>query len=84
LAEGLQLTIMLADTLCEGAAIVSKMGSRAGQSASGGMCSGAFWWKLLAGHLVRRCPKDLRAPLTGLTSCVREPTNASRERMIAR
>src|SRR5215203_575737 len=29
------------------------------------------------------CPKDLTAPLTWLTSCVRQPTNASRERMIA-
>ncbi len=63
--------------------IVSKMGPRAGHSASG-MCSGALLWKLLAGYLGKRAPKDLTAPLTWLTSCVREPTNASRERMSAR
>ncbi len=63
--------------------IVSKMGPRAGHSASG-MCSAAFLWKLTAGHLGRRAPKDFTAPLTWLTSCVREPTNASRERMMAR
>ena len=40
--------------------ICSRMGSRAGQSASG-MCSEALLWKLLAGHLGKRAPKDLTA-----------------------
>jgi hypothetical protein len=26
------------------------------------MCSAAFLWKLLAGHLGKRAPKDLTAP----------------------
>jgi hypothetical protein len=26
------------------------------------MCSGALLWKLLAGHLGKRAPKDLTAP----------------------
>src|SRR5215218_4651198 len=60
--------------------ICSRMGSRAGPSASG-MCSAARLWKLLAGHLGRRAPKDLTAPRTWFTSCVRLPTNASRERI---
>src|SRR5918994_1576760 len=63
--------------------ICSRMGSRAGQSASG-TCSLALLWKLLAGHLGKRAPKDLTAPLTWLTSCVRLATKACRERMIAR
>jgi hypothetical protein len=41
--------------------ICSKMGPRAGMSASG-MCPGAFLWKVLAGHLGRRAPKDLTVP----------------------
>jgi hypothetical protein len=42
-------------------AICSKTGSRAGRRASG-MCWGALLWKLLAGHLGKRAPKDLTAP----------------------
>src|SRR5215203_3037057 len=56
--------------------ICSRMGPRAGKSASG-MCSEALLWKVLAGHLGRRAPKDLTAPRTWLTSCVRQPTNAA-------
>jgi hypothetical protein len=63
-------------------AICSRMGSRAGKSASG-MCSAAFLWKDLAGHLGKRWPKDLTAPLTWLTSCVRQPTKACLERRMA-
>ena len=48
-----------------------------------GMCSAALLWKLLAGHLGKRAPKDLTAPRTWFTSCVRQPTNACRERMMA-
>src|SRR5688500_2085103 len=44
--------------------ICSRIGPRAGKSASG-MCSGAlFLWRLLAGHLGKRAPKDLTAPRT--------------------
>src|SRR5215211_8196056 len=43
--------------------ICSKMGPRAGMSASG-MCSAALLWKLLAGHLGNLPPKDLTAPRT--------------------
>ena len=43
-------------------AICSKRGSSAGRKASG-MCSWALLRKLLAGHLGRRAPKDLTAPL---------------------
>jgi hypothetical protein len=64
LADRLQLSVVLTDALCEGAYLCSRMGSRAGWSASG-MCSGAlFLWKLLAGHLGKRAPKDLTAPRT--------------------
>src|ERR671910_2387580 len=62
--------------------ICSRMDPRAGKSASG-MCSEALLWKLLAGHLGRRAPKDLTAPRTWLTSCVRQPINACRERIKA-
>jgi hypothetical protein len=48
-----------------------------------GMCSEALLWKLLVGHLGKLALKDLTAPLTRLTSCVRLLTNASRERMRA-
>jgi hypothetical protein len=41
--------------------ICSRMGPKAGKSASG-MCSGALLCKLLAGHLGRRAPKDFTAP----------------------
>jgi hypothetical protein len=63
--------------------MVSKMGPRAGQSASG-MCSAAFLWKLTVGHLGNLDPKDLPTPLTWLMNCVRAPTSACRERMSAR
>ena len=64
-------------------AICSKTGARAGRSASG-MCSEALLWKLLAGHLGKRCPEGLDRSLgTWFTSCVRHPTNASRERIKA-
>src|SRR5215207_203688 len=43
--------------------ICLRMGPKAGQSASG-MCSTAFLWKLLAGHLGDLAPNDLAAPLT--------------------
>jgi hypothetical protein len=62
LADGFQLAIILPDALCQ-RAIVSRIGPRAGQSASG-MCAAALLWKLLAGHLGKRAPKDLTAPLT--------------------
>src|SRR5829696_7570780 len=55
--------------------ICSRMGPRAGKSASG-MCSGALLWKLLAGHFGRRAPKDLTAPRTWFTSWVRLLTSA--------
>jgi hypothetical protein len=56
----------------------------AGKSASG-ICSDAlFLWKLRAGHLGKRWPKDLTAPLTWLTNWVRALTNTSRERIKAR
>src|SRR5215207_11677012 len=61
----------------------SKTGSRADRRAAG-MCSGALLWKLLAGHLGKRAPKDLTAPRTWFTSCVRVLTSASRERIMAR
>ena len=48
------------------------------------MCSGALLWKLLAGHLGKRAPKDLTAPRTWLTSCVRHPISACLERIKAR
>ena len=41
--------------------ICSKMGPKAGRSASG-MCSEALLWKLLAGHLGRRAPRFDRSP----------------------
>ena len=46
---------------CVSEPIVSRMGPRAGRSASG-MCAAALLWKLTAGHLGRRAPKDLTAP----------------------
>jgi hypothetical protein len=50
------------DALSERAYLCSKMGSRAGRSASG-MCSEALLWKLLAEHLgKKRAPKDLTVP----------------------
>src|SRR5215216_3957339 len=58
------------------------MGSKAGRSASG-MCAAALLWKDLAGHLGKRAPKDLTAPLTWLTSCVRHPIITWRERTMA-
>ena len=63
LADRLQLSVVLADALGERAYLCSRMGSRAGRSASG-MCSEALLWKLLAGHLGNRAPKDLTAPRT--------------------
>jgi hypothetical protein len=62
--------------------ICSKMGPRAAKSASG-MCAAAFLWKLTAGHLGNLAPKDLTVPRTWFTSCVRQPTSAWRERMMA-
>jgi hypothetical protein len=62
--------------------ICSRMGSRAGMSAPG-MCSGALLWKLLAGHLGKRPPKDLTVPRTWLTSWVRLATSACLERIRA-
>ena len=59
--DGLQLAVVLANALGERAYLCSRMGPKAGQSASG-MCSGALLWKLLAGHLGRRHPKALTAP----------------------
>ena len=59
--------------------IVSRRDPRAGKSASG-MCSGA---KLTAGHSGKLPPKDLTAPRTWFTSCVRQLTSASRERTMA-
>jgi hypothetical protein len=61
--ERLQLAIVFADALGKRADLCSKMGPRAARSASG-MCSGALLWKLLAGHLGKRAPKDLTAPRT--------------------
>jgi hypothetical protein len=83
LADGLQLTIILADTLRQRADRLQD-GPKGRPQRLRGMCSGALLWKLLAGHLGNLAPKDLTAPRTWLTSCVREPTNASRERMSAR
>ena len=80
--DRLQLPLVVSDALCERAYLCSKTGSRAGKSASG-MCSAALLWKLLAGHLGKRAPKDLTAPRTWLTSCVRQLTNACRERIKA-
>ena len=80
--DGLQLAVVLANALGERAYLCSRMGPKAGQSASG-MCSEALLWKLLAGHLGKRAPKDLTAPLTWFTSCVRAPTSVSRERIKA-
>jgi hypothetical protein len=77
-----QLAIVVADTLCLKEPIVSRIGPRAGQSASG-MCSAAFLWKLDAGPLGNLPPKDLTVPLTWFTSCVRALTSASREWMSA-
>jgi hypothetical protein len=57
----LQLALVVANTLCQGAYLCSKMGPKASRSASG-MCSGALLWKLLAGHLGNLPPKDLTAP----------------------
>src|SRR5215210_1608057 len=62
--------------------ICSKRDSSASRSASG-TCSLALLWKLLAGHLGKRAPKDLTAPRTWFTSCVRQSTNACLERMMA-
>jgi hypothetical protein len=58
--------------------------TRAGLSASG-MCSAALLLcKLLAGHLGKRAPKDLSAPLTWFTSCLRLLTSACRQRIQTR
>jgi hypothetical protein len=57
----LQLALVVANTLCQGAYLCSKMGPKASRSASG-MSSGALLWKLLAGHLGNLPPKDLTAP----------------------
>jgi hypothetical protein len=54
-SDGFQLALIVADTLCQRAYFCSRMGSKAGMSASG-MCSEALLWKLLAGHLGRRAP----------------------------
>jgi hypothetical protein len=48
-----------------------------------GMCSEALLWKLTAGHLGNLPPKDFTAPRTWFTNCVRQLTNACRERMMA-
>jgi hypothetical protein len=78
----LQLALVVADALCERAYLCSKMGPRAGKSASG-MCSAALLWKLLAGHLGNLPPNDLTAPLRWFTSCVRQLTSACLERIKA-
>jgi hypothetical protein len=62
-ADCLQLSVVLADALGERAYLCSRMGPKAGKSASG-MCAAALLWKLLAGHLGRRAPKDLSVPRT--------------------
>ena len=48
--DPLQQPLVLADALGERSDLCSRMGPRAGKSASG-MCEGAFLWKVLAGHL---------------------------------
>jgi hypothetical protein len=53
LGDLLQLAIVVADALGKRAYLCSRMGPRAGRSASG-MCSAALLWKLLAGHLGKR------------------------------
>jgi hypothetical protein len=61
--DRLQLVFVISDALRKRAYLCSKMGPRAGQSASG-KCSAAFLWKLLAGHLGNLPPKDFTAPRT--------------------
>ena len=46
---------------CVNKPVCSKMGSRAGKSASG-MCSGALLWKLTAGHLGKRATEGFDRP----------------------
>jgi hypothetical protein len=63
--------------------MISSMGSRAALKACG-ISSAPLWWKLLAEHLGSLAPKGFdSSSYPGLISCVREPTNASRERMSA-
>ena len=66
LGDPLKLAVVVADALCQRADLLED-GPRAGRSASG-MCSEARLWKLLAGHLGKRAPKDLTAPRTWFTS----------------
>jgi hypothetical protein len=82
--DPLQLALVLADALGKRAYLCSKMGPRATQSASG-MCWGALLWKLLAGHLGKRAPKDLRPLLVPWIDqlCVRQLTNVCLERIMA-
>jgi hypothetical protein len=78
LGDRLKLAVVLADALGKRAYLCSSMGPRAGVSASG-MCSAARLWKLLAGHLGKRAPKDLTAPRTlgSRAGCGNRPTPAS-------
>ena len=62
MADAFQLAIILPDALRQRDDLCSRMGPRAGRSASG-MCATALLWKLRAGHLGKRAPKDLTAPL---------------------
>ena len=80
--DGFQLSVVFAEIRSVSEPIVSRIGPRAGRSASG-TCSGALLWKLLAGPLGNLPPKDLTFPLTWFTSCVRQLTSASRERIKA-
>ncbi len=61
--DGFQLALVVADALCQRADRL-KDGPKGRPERLGDVCSAALLWKLLAGHLGKRAPKDLTAPRT--------------------